>query len=95
MTLGDKLRELREKQGLLLREVAANMQVDTAFVSKLEHNEKSANKAHIKSLAKLYKVPENELLTFWLAEKVRKTISNENFGKEALKIVLKEIDNGK
>ncbi len=91
MTLGEKLIDLREKQGLLLREVAANMEVDTAFVSKLEHNKKTANKSHIKSLAKLYKVTEKELLPYWLAEKVRKAISDEEFGKEALQIVLKEI----
>jgi transcriptional regulator with XRE-family HTH domain len=92
MTIGEKLRNLRAKQGLLLREVAANMEVDTAFISKLEHNEKTANKSHIKTLARLYKVTEKELLLYWLAEKVRKAISDEKFGKEALQIVLKEIE---
>ena len=90
MILNEKLKELREKQGLLQRDFAANMEVDTAFVSGLEH--KTANKSHIETLAKLYKVTEKELLPYWLAEKVRKAISDEEFGKEEIQIVLKKIE---
>ena len=34
--LGKRLRELREEQGLLLRQIAADLEVDTALMSKLE-----------------------------------------------------------
>jgi HTH-type transcriptional regulator, competence development regulator len=41
MKLGQKLRELSEQKGMLLREVAANLEIDTAMISKIERDEKS------------------------------------------------------
>lgn len=38
--LGDKLRELRTERGLLLREVAATIEADTAYMSKVELGER-------------------------------------------------------
>ncbi|MBA2611171.1 MAG: helix-turn-helix transcriptional regulator [Bacteroidetes bacterium] len=43
-TLGDKIRQAREKQGLLLRQAAAFLEVDTALVSKLERGERRPQK---------------------------------------------------
>lgn len=42
--LGIKLRQLRESQGLLLRQVAAEMDIDTALLSKIERGDRRANK---------------------------------------------------
>ena len=41
MIIGKKLRELREQKGLLLRQVAASLEVDTAYISKMERGEKN------------------------------------------------------
>lgn len=91
MTLGAKLKELREQHGLLLRQVAAAIEVGEGFISKIEHDEKPINKGHLQRFAQLYKVAEEELLPYWLAQKVRKTIQDEMFGKKALEIVLKDL----
>lgn len=37
--LGDKLRELREAKSLLQRQVTAELEVDTAYISKMQSNE--------------------------------------------------------
>jgi len=37
--IGGKLKELRESKGLLQREVAAKLDVDTAYISKMESDE--------------------------------------------------------
>jgi transcriptional regulator with XRE-family HTH domain len=41
MIIGQKLRELRGEKGLLLRQVAAELEVDTAYMSKMERGEKN------------------------------------------------------
>jgi HTH-type transcriptional regulator, competence development regulator len=91
--LGEKLKALREAKGLLQRQAAATIQVDTAYMSKMEHNEKPVNRNHLKKLAKLYGVSEAELLPLWLAAKVLQVIKKQEYGKEALKLILKHLDN--
>jgi HTH-type transcriptional regulator, competence development regulator len=91
--LGEKLKALREAKGLLQRQAAATLQVDTAYISKMEHNEKPVNRNHLKKLAKLYSVSETELLPLWLAAKVLQVIKKQEYGKEALTLILKHLDN--
>lgn len=89
--LGEKLRELREAKGLVQRQVAADLQVDTAYISKMEHNEKPVSRNHLKKLSKLYSVAENDLLPIWLADKVLQLVENENFSVEALEMALNKV----
>lgn len=92
--LGEKLKEIRESKGLLQRQVAAELDVDTAYISKMENNDKPVSKEHLKKISTLLGVPENDLLPLWVGEKVKRVIKNEKFGKQALEIVLKELSNG-
>src|SRR5690554_6196655 len=70
MIIGKKLRELREKKGLLLRQVAAELEVDTAYISKMERGEKNIKKEYIIKLAEIYNFDQNELIAIWLADKI-------------------------
>jgi transcriptional regulator with XRE-family HTH domain len=90
--LGQKLKQLREEHQFVQREVAAKLEVDTAYVSKMENNDKPVSRAKLKSLAKFYHVTEKTLLPYWLAEKVLTVVHNEDCATDALKIVLTEID---
>ncbi|MCU0441116.1 MAG: helix-turn-helix domain-containing protein [Bacteroidia bacterium] len=89
--LGEKLRELREAIGLLQREVAADLQVDTAYISKMEHNEKPVSRTHLKKLSKLYGISESDLIPIWLADKVLQLVENEKFSVEALEMALNKV----
>lgn len=89
--LGEKIKELREIRGLVQRQVAVELQVDTAYVSKMEHNEKPVSRAHLKKISKLFSVPESELLPIWLAEKVLKLVENEKYSAQALEMALSEV----
>jgi transcriptional regulator with XRE-family HTH domain len=89
--LGEKLKELRESKGLVQRQVAADLQVDTAYISKMEHNEKPVSRNHLKKLSKLYSVPENELLPIWLADKVLQLVENEKHSAQALEMALNKV----
>lgn len=93
MMLGNRLKELRESNGYVQREVAALLHVDTAFISKTEKGEKLLNEIHLKPLAKFYKVSESELKSIWLADKILKLLNNVKESSEALRIVENQIKN--
>ena len=90
-SLGSTLRQIREKKGLLLRQVAAALEVDTAFVSKFERGERGITKEQVTKLAKFLDTPEDKLLELWLADKVMNTLEGEEHSEEALKLVSKRM----
>lgn len=92
-SLGSTLRQIREKKGLLLRQVAAALEVDTAFVSKFERGERGITKEQVTKLAKFLNTPEDKLLELWLADKLMNTLEGEAYSEQALKIVTKRIKN--
>lgn len=91
--LGVKLKELRELNSYVQRQIAAHLEIDTAYVSKMENGEKQISRIHIKKLSILYKTNEKELLTLWMADKIIKLVDKEKIGKDAIVIALKEIEN--
>ena len=92
-SFGTTVREIRESKNLLLRHVAAALDVDTAFVSKLERGEKKATKEQVKKLSIFLDTPEENLLELWLAEKILSAIEGEEHAEQALKIATKRIKN--
>lgn len=87
---GQRIRELRTQNNLLLRQVASTINIDTALLSKIERGERPLKKEQIISLAKLFKVPTNELKTLWLADQLYNVIEGEPMADEALKSVSKK-----
>jgi len=93
MIIGQKLRELRESNGMLLRQVAAELEVDTAYISKMERGEKNIKKEYIIKLAQLYNYKEDELVALWLADRVYDIVKEEHTGTTALGIAKKYLKN--
>jgi transcriptional regulator with XRE-family HTH domain len=90
--LGQKIRELREEQNLLLRQVAAHLEVDTALMSKIERGERKASRQQVVEIARFLKANEEELLTLWLADKIESTIVEEpKVAYQAMKIANKKL----
>jgi transcriptional regulator with XRE-family HTH domain len=90
--LGQKIRELREKQNLLLRQVAAHLEVDTALMSKIERGDRNASKQQVIEIAKFLKANEDELLTLWLADKLENVVGDEkDLAPDALNILKKKL----
>ena len=92
---GDRIRQLREKQNLLLRQVAPQLEMDTPMLSKIERGERIARKEQVLQFAKLYKAEHDELLTLWLADQLYNVIEGEPMADEALKSVSKKIKKSK
>lgn len=93
--LGDKIRELRTKRNLLLREVASKLDVDTSIISKMERGERPIKQEQIATLADILKADKEELQTLWLADQLYNVIEGQPMADEALKSVSKKIKKGK
>lgn len=93
MLLGRKIRELRENKRLVQREIAALLQVDTAFISKVEHGERKLNRIQLSKIAEIFEVEERMLLILWLSDKSLEPLREEPLGKHALKVALEYLKN--
>lgn len=83
---GETIRELRERKGLLLRQVAAKLEVDTAFLSKIERNVKRANRLQVDKIAEVLDANAEELITLWLSDRILDSLEKEGFAINALKL---------
>ncbi len=90
-TLGETIKELREAKKLLLRELAALINVDTAMVSKFEKGERKPTRDQIASLSKALEVDEKKLLVIFFSDKIAFDLKGEEVAKETLKIAEKKI----
>ncbi|MCX6252165.1 MAG: helix-turn-helix transcriptional regulator [Bacteroidetes bacterium] len=91
-TTGEIIREKREEKGLLLRELAASLKIDSAILSKLERGERKPAKEQLIKIAKLLGMNKKELVLSWLSDKIVFDIADEEYGVEALKIAEKKIE---
>lgn len=91
MQFGERIKELRESQGLLQRQLAASLEIDTPMFSKIERGERKAKREQVEKLADLLIADKPQLLSLWLADQVIDLIKEEPQANEALEIVLKEI----
>jgi transcriptional regulator with XRE-family HTH domain len=85
MLFGNRLRELREKNGLVLRKVAAILDIDTATLSKIELGVRQAKRDFLPTFSKLYNVDLKELEKLWLTDKVYEIIEYEEQGLNVLR----------
>ncbi len=90
-SFGETVRDFRERKGLLLRQVASELEVDMAFLSKMERNEKKASRPQILKLAKALDVDQNELMTLWLSDRLLDMLKEETVAYDALKLTEKRI----
>ena len=84
-SFGQKIRSLRESQELLLRQVAAAIEIDQALLSKIERGERLATKNQVIALAYFFDINDRELLILWLGEKIAYGIKDEDIANDALK----------
>jgi transcriptional regulator with XRE-family HTH domain len=89
--LGQKIRESREKQSLLLRQVAAYLEVDTALISKAERGERNLNREHVLKLALLFKTSEEELISLWLCDKIMGIVGDDEYARQGTQKALNKL----
>ena len=69
MLFGNKIKELRDEQGVLQRQLAALLEIDTPMFSKIERGDRKAKREQVAKLAEYFHQDEKEMLTLWLADK--------------------------
>jgi len=83
---GDLIRIAREEKGLFLRQVAAELDIDQAIISKFERNERKPTKEQVLKFAKFFKIDKETLLVEWLSDKVAYDLQNEKLANKVLKV---------
>ena len=92
---GERIRELRTKQNMLLRQLASKLDLDTSIISKVERGDRQLKKEQIPALAEILNADKEELLMLWLADQVYGVIQGEAMADEALKSVSKKLKKAK
>jgi transcriptional regulator with XRE-family HTH domain len=88
---GEYLRNRREQLGLPLRKVAAELDIDTSILSKIERNERVATKEMLPTLAKTLEVQQKEIQIEFIQSTILSELGDLEFLTDGLKNVLKKI----
>ena len=91
MTLGQKIRELRESNGMFQRQLAAILEIGDGFLSKVETDQKSLKREHLKTISETFNCSFSELEALWIGSKVYDIIKDEKEGLNALKVAEEQI----
>jgi len=91
-TTGEIIRQERESKGLLLRQVAAYLNIDQAILSKIERNERKPTKVHIIKLAEFLKLDKDELIVQFMSDKIAYEIADEECAKRVLRVAEKKVN---
>ena len=87
MLFGNKIKELRDENGIMQRQLAALLEIDTPMFSKIERGDRRAKREQVIKLAEYFHQDENEMLTLWLADKVLDAVDGEQeLGSQAIEI---------
>lgn len=90
-TIGQILRNKRQALGLLLRQVAAYVDIDQAILSKIERNERKPTKEMLDKLAEILELDKDELLVQFISDKIAYEIADEDCAGKVLKAAEKKI----
>ena len=92
MLLGQKKKELRLENGVLQRQLASLLEIDTPMFSKIERGDRRAKRTQVIQIANYFNVDEKELLTLWVADKILDAVKDEEELKsDAIKVAQSSI----
>ena len=91
-TIGEKLRTLREKAALSLREVASAIGIDTSLLGKIERNERQPTKEQLKQIATFFKVDEKLLIKEMLSDQFAYKIIEEEADLDTFRVAEEKVE---
>jgi transcriptional regulator with XRE-family HTH domain len=86
MTLGQKIKELRESTGMFQRQLASILEIGDGFLSKVENDQKALKREHLKTISETFNCSFSELEALWIGSKVYDIVKDEKEGMNALKV---------
>lgn len=94
MLFAEKIKELRVKNQMPQRRLAAALDIDTATYCKIEKGERKAKKEQISILSNMFHEDTEALLVLWLADKVTEVVSEDrNLAERVLSVAAKNLKN--
>lgn len=90
-SFGETIRELREEKGLLIRHVAALLDVDPSLLSRVEGGVARPTREQVLKLAGILKTDEDKLIVLYLSERVIYQLKDEDLAIEAIMVAEKRI----
>ena len=88
---GDKIKTLREEKQIPQRQLAAELEIDTATYCKIEKGDRRAKREQVLILADSLQTEVKELLRLWSADKVYDIIAEEEEATQILNVVAESI----
>jgi len=76
---------------MLLRHLAAKLDIDTAMLSKIERGERTAKRDHVDGLIDILNLDKKDKMSLWLADQIFELISNGEEAIQALNLKMKEL----
>lgn len=90
--IGKIIRELREGKDLLVRQVAALLEVDPSLLSKIERGDKRPTREQIKLLSNILETDESELMVAYLSDRLVYEVRDDDLAMEAIKAAKQKIE---
>ncbi|CAK7062790.1 MAG: hypothetical protein PETM_02709 [Petrimonas sp.] len=91
ITFGEHLRRLRETAGFSLKDVSANISIDSSLLAKIERNERLPTRQQIRNIASFFIIDEKKLLAEFLSDQFAYRIIEEDVDIETLKVAESKI----
>lgn len=91
MTLGQKIKQLRESSGMLQRELASKLEIGDGFLSKVERDQKSLKRDDLKVVSLIFNYPFEQLEALWIGTKIYDMVKDEEESLNALKVAEEQI----
>ena len=90
--VGEIIRNKREEKGMLLRQLAAIVDVDSAILSKIERGERKARREQIEKIANALELDNEDLLIEYLSENIAYEILDEKKAHDVLRVAESKIE---
>lgn len=92
LTIGERLRALREQASLSLREVATHIGIDTSLLGKIERSERQPTREQLKLIARFFKIDEKFLIKELLSDQFAYRIMEEEADIDTLKVAEDKVE---
>ena len=91
-TFGEYIRKLRINAGLPIRKIAAQLDIDSSLLGRIERNERQANKDIIAGIAKIFNQDEQDLFHQFLSDQIAYKILDEDADIGVLKVAEQKVE---
>ena len=89
--IGEYIRQLREKENMPLRKLAALLDIDQSTLSKLERGERPVSRQMIPIIAKTFRLIEKDLIVKYMSKRIAYQIADELYANDILKAAEDEV----